>query len=160
MNGDSLIRATIVGAMLAYAAAEWLRFRRPDAWPVARVTWTAGALLATVHAMAAFHFRHGWSQRDALASTAAQAAAVAGVDWGGGLFVNYAFLAAWAADAGYWWRSPAAYRALPASVDTARATIFAFMFFNGAVVFAHGPARLLGLICIGAALFAWWSVRT
>ena len=157
---EALIRTTIVGAMLAYAAAEWLRFRRPTAWRAARAAWTAGAVLAVVHAGAALHVRHGWSQRHALAFTAAQTAALTGLEWGGGLYVNYAFLTGWAADAVYWWHAPAAYRALPSSFGAARAFIFAFMFFNGAVVFAHGPTRWIGLACIGAAAFAWYFRNT
>jgi hypothetical protein len=156
MFGESLTRATIVAATLSYGCAEWLRFRRPAAWRAARVAWTAGALLAVAHAAAAFHFRHGWSHRSALSSTASQTAALTGLEWGGGLYVNYAFLTLWAADATCWWRNPSAYAALPSSVSTARAFAFLFVFFNGAVVFAHGPTRLLGLACTALAAFAWY----
>jgi hypothetical protein len=156
MGGEVLIRATIIGAMLAYAIAEWLRFRRPAAWRAARLAWTAGALLAVAHAAAALHVRHAWSQRDALASTASQTAAVTGVNWGGGLYVNYAFLTLWTADAAGWWYSPSAYRNLPPSIASVRVCTFLFMFVNGAVVFARGPTRWLGLACVGAATFAWY----
>ena len=156
MIDDILIRGTIVAATLSYAAAEWVRFRRPEAWRGARLAWTAGASLALVHAALAFHFRHGWSHREALLSTASQTAAVTGLHWSGGLYVNYAFLALWTADVGFWWRSPAAYRAIPSSLGNARALTFLFMFFNGAVVFAHGTTRWSGLACVGAAAFAWY----
>jgi hypothetical protein len=154
--GDMLIRATIVAATLSYAVAEWLRFRRPAAWRTARLAWTAAAGLALTHSALAFHFRHGWSHRDALDSTAAQTAAVTGLDWSAGLYVNYAFLAFWTADTAYWWQSPAAYGARPPAFQTVRAMTFLFMFFNGAVVFAQGPTRWLGLACVVAAASAWY----
>ena len=156
MIGDILIRVTITAATLSYATAEWLRFRRPAAWRRARLLWTAAVLLALVHAALAFHFRHGWSHRDALESTATQTAAVTGLRWSGGLYVNYAFLALWAADVAYWWRSPTGYCALPSELESARALTFLFMFFNGTVVFVQRPTRWLGLACVGAAAFAWY----
>jgi hypothetical protein len=156
VTGEVLVRATIIVATLSYSTAEWLRFKRPAAWRAARVAWTAGVLLALVHAAAAFHVHYAWSHRLALASTASQTAAVTGLEWSSGLYVNYAFLTLWSADALYWWRSPSAYRALPSSLRTARALTFLFMFLNGAVVFAHGATRWLGLVCIGVAASAWY----
>ena len=156
VTGEVFVRTTIIVATLSYSAAEWLRFKRPAAWRAARVAWTAGVLFALVHAAAAFHVHHAWSHRQALASTASQTAAVTGLAWSGGLYVNYAFLTMWAADTCYWWRSPSAYRTLPAWFQTARALTFLFMFFNGAVVFAHGATRWLGLVCIGMAGSAWY----
>ena len=156
MSGDALIRGSIVAATLTYAAAEWLRYRCPAAWRAARLAWTTAALLAVAHAAAAFHFHHAWSQRHAFVTTASQTAAVTGLNWGGGLYVNYAFLVLWTADAAYWWHAPSEYRALPSWLATARAFTFLFMFFNGAVVFAHGATRWLGVACVGLATCAWY----
>ncbi len=156
VTGDIWIRVTIVLATICYASAEWLRFRRPTAWRWGRLAWTAGAVLLIVHVAAAFHFRHGWSHRRALESTAAQTAAVTGLDWGGGLFVNYAFIALWAADVLSWWRHPAAYAARGRKRRSALAAAFLFMFFNGAVLFAHGAMRWFGAACVAAAAAAWY----
>lgn len=156
MAGDILIRSTIALATIGYAAAEWLRFRRPAAWRAARAMWTAAAVLSIAHAAAAFQFRHDWSHRDAYNATAVQTAAVTGLDWGGGLYVNYAFLALWAADAAWWWRNPARYAARSSWCTTAFAAGFLFMFFNGAVVFAHGAMRWLGAACVAVAACAWY----
>jgi hypothetical protein len=150
-----LIRTTIVLTTICYMFAEWLRFRRPAAWRTARLAWTAGAVFIILHAAAAFQIRHGWSHRHALESTAAQTEAVTGLHWGGGLYVNYAFLALWAADAWWWWQHPATYLAGSGGVTHARAAVFLFMFVNGAVVFANGPMRWFGAVCVGVVAVAW-----
>ena len=160
MPGDALIRATIVIATLGYAYAEWLRYRQPARWRRARLVWTAAAMMAVAHAAAALHVRHGWSHRAALASTASQTAAVTGIDWGGGLYVNYAFLALWSADAAWWWRSPTSYRAQSPWLASTRSAIFLFMFLNGGVIFAHGAVRWLGAACVIAAGAAWYFRST
>ena len=156
MSGEVWIRATIALATVAYAVAECVRFRHPAGWRRARAAWTAAALLTLGHVAAAFHVRHAWSHRDAYAATAAQTAAVTGVDWGGGLYVNYVFLAIWLADALWWWRDPRGYTARSDRFRTARAAVFFFMFLNGAVVFAHGAMRWLGAICLLLVGAAWY----
>ena len=116
----TLVQATIALAIVAWAAAEWLKRRGPrGGHSAARAVWTAGALLLGLHTLAAFHVVHGWSHQAAADETARQTAALTGLSWSGGLFVNYAFLAVWAADAGWWWAAPASYRA-PAIRDSDR----------------------------------------
>ncbi len=120
----------------------------------ARAFWTTGAALLVVHTLAVFHYIHRWSQDAALEHTARQTAALTGLDWGGGLYVNYAFIALWALDAIRWWRNPAAYeRRTPVARDTLLA-IFLFMFVNAGIVFAHGPARWVGIAAVGVVLWA------
>jgi hypothetical protein len=120
---------------------------------MARALWTAGAGQAAVHALAVFHYIHDWSQDAALAHTARETAALTGLHWGGGLYVNYAFVALWVGDAMLWWRDRTSYeRRSAGSRDTVLA-IFLFMFVNGGIVFAHGPARVIGLVAVG--LVAW-----
>jgi hypothetical protein len=156
MFDDVLIRGSIALATIGYAAAEWIRYRRPAAWRGARIAWTAGVALVIVHSAAAFQLRHGWSHRRALDDTAAQTAAVTGLDWNGGLYVNYAFITLWTADAAAWWRNPAAYAARSRLATTALTATFLFMFLNGAVVFAHGAMRWLGAAAIASAAYAWY----
>lgn len=148
MPDGTSIRGTIAIAMIAYAAAEWLRVRRSPAWRTARALWTIGALSLVVHAAAAFHYRYAWSHTQAIQATAAETAAVTGLDSGAGLYVNYAFLALWIADAAWWWLAPASYAARRRALSLAVSATFLFMFLNGAVVFAHGAMRWLGTACV------------
>ena len=100
---DIAVRGSIAAATLAWAAAEWLRWRRPTRGLTARAIWTVGAGSIIVHAVAVFHYVHHWSHDAAIAHTARQTAALTGLDWGGGLYVNYAFIALWVGDAMLWW---------------------------------------------------------
>lgn len=154
MWADIAVRGSIAVATFSWASAESLRLRQPSAGAIARTLWTVGAGLTVVHAVAVFHFVHGWSHDAALAHTAQQTAALTGLDWGGGLYVNYAFIALWIGDAALWWRAPSKYqRRSPFARDTLLA-FFLFMFINAGIVFAHGPARLVGMIAVGLVLWA------
>jgi hypothetical protein len=148
MPDSALIRATIVMGTICYAAAEWLRLLRPAAWRVSRGVWTVGALSLVVHAAAAFHYRYGWSHTYAIEATAADTAAVTGFEWGGGLYINYAFVALWTADAAWWWLGAASYAARRRALSVTVSAIFLFMFLNGVVVFADGPMRWFGAVCV------------
>jgi hypothetical protein len=107
MGGELLTRATVWACVACYASGAAVfalsgGSRRRDSW--ARLAWTAACLLLVVHAALAFHFYHGWSHAAAYRDTARQTSEVFGYDWGGGLYVNYLLIAAWALDVGYWWR--------------------------------------------------------
>lgn len=138
--------ATIAGATLAWAGAECLR---------SRLLWTVGAVLAVTHSAAAFAVFHGWSHRAAAAATAQQTAALTGLSWGGGLFFNYAFIAIWTADAIWWWISPRGYQSRSRTIDRVVRGFLFFMFVNGAIVFADGWMRVLGMAAVGAVSFTW-----
>ena len=148
------VRGSIAAATVAWAAAEWLRWRQPTRGQAARTFWTAGAALLVVHCLAVFHYVHDWSQDAALEHTARQTAALTGLDWGGGLYVNYAFVGLWALDAFFWWRDPAAYERRTPIARDALLAVFLFMFVNAGIVFAHGPARWLGIATVGVVLWA------
>jgi hypothetical protein len=148
------VRGSIAAATISWAAAEWLRWRQPARSQAARAFWTAGAGLLVVHTLAVFHYIHGWSQNAALEHTARQTAALTGLDWGGGLYVNYAFVALWVIDAFVWWRRPAAYERRTPLAQDMLLSIFLFMFVNAGIVFAHGPARWLGIATVAAVLCA------
>lgn len=148
------VRGSIAAATVSWAVAEWLRWREPARGQAARVFWTAGIALLVVHSVAVFHYVHGWSQDAALEHTARQTAALTGLDWGAGLYVNYAFIALWVFDALLWWRDPVAYER---RAQTARDTLFAiflFMFINAGIVFARGPARWVGIVAVGVVIWA------
>lgn len=149
-----LIQVTIWAALLAYTAGEWGRVRTPRAsW--ARVVWTVGALLYAAHVAAAFTFAYRWSHAAAYAHTARQTADLAGLDWGGGIWVNYAFTVVWLAEAIWWWTAPSRYLSRPRPLDLIVRAVFLFMIVNGAVVFVAGPAKWMG-VAIVVALCAIW----
>ena len=116
----------------------------------ARALSGAGLVLALVHTLLAFDVFHGWSHADAVLSTAQQTQRVFGVRFGAGVYVNYLFFAVWLVDAVLW--RPA----LPASrgLWVIRA-FYLLIIFNGAVVFAAGWRRVLGLLLVGVLLLAW-----
>lgn len=138
--------STIAGATLAWAAAVCLR---------SRALWTVGALLAVTHSVAAFAVFHGWRHQAAVAATARQTAALTGVAWGGGIFFNYAFLAIWLSDAIWWWASPRTYHARSRAVTATIHGFLFFMFVNGAIIFADGWMRLLGIVAVGVVGTTW-----
>ncbi len=47
-----------------------------------------------------------WSHAAAYAHTATQVAAGVGLNWGGGIYANYAFTALWLVEVGWWWAAP------------------------------------------------------
>jgi hypothetical protein len=160
MGSDPLVRGTIALAIVAWAGAEYLKLGGPrDRDARARVLWTLGAALLGVHTLAAFHFVHGWSHQAAAVETARQTDDLIGVRSSAGLFVNYAFLAVWIADAAWWWTSPASYRARPGAIRVAMLVLFVFMFFNGAVVFAAGAMRFLGAAAVAVVLWTWYRAE-
>ena len=154
MWADLAVRGSIAAATLSWAAAEWLRWRQPRRATVARVLWKAGAVLLVVHAVAVFHYIHHWSQDAALEHTARQTAALTGLYWGGGLYVNYAFTGLWLWDAAAWWANPDRYARRSERSRALLLAIFLFMFVNGGIVFAQGPARIVGLTAVGGVLWA------
>ena len=151
----TLVRVTIVLSTALWAAVEALRLLRPMLGGSLRGLWTAAVILAIAHAAMAFHVVYDWSHDTALAATARQTAQHTGLTWGGGLYVNYLFLTLWAADALWWWRSPASYLSRDPRLERARLALFTFMFVNGAIVFAAGVARAVGIIAVGSVCAAW-----
>lgn len=160
MIGDLLIRWTIRLALAAYVArvALGLTNRASDqtgSWKIARALWTAGCVLSCLHIAASFHFVHHWSQDDAWEATARETAAVVGLNWGGGIFFNYAFLLAWAFDAGWWWLAPATYARRPIALRWLIDGYLAFIAFNATVVFKTSWLRWLGLAVTATLLVVW-----
>ncbi len=109
-----------------------------------RLCWTAGCLAFVVHVACAFHFFHGWSHADAYRETARQTAELTGVASGAGLYLNYAFMVAWALDVARSWRGNGPMRRARWIPPLLHA-FFAFMWFNATVVFPTGPTRWAGV---------------
>jgi hypothetical protein len=143
---------------IACVLARWLlAARRPAAATPSLaecVLWSVGACIHLLHVAAAFELVHHWSHGAALLHTARQTAAVVGLEWGAGLYFNYAFTLLWIADAARLWiewakRRPVVPRWFAVGVQGA----FAFMILNATVVF--GPPVWKW----AAAAFAilWWA---
>lgn len=117
----------------------------------------AGVTLCVIHILIAMTSVHGWSHAAAIEATARSTEAVYGWRWGGGLFVNYLFVAVWAVDA---WRSRTG-ADRPAENRAARWALrifYAIVIFNATVVFARWPMRIVG-VCLMIALVVAWGRR-
>ena len=149
---------TIWIALALFAAGEAgkraLRAGRRSS-PLAWFGCAAGLALAVVHTVLAFGVRHGWSHEAAWQSTARQTAAIYGLDWGGGLYVNYAFLGAWAWEVVGWRRSPASFARQPVWLVRSLQLFYLVVILNAAVVFAGGARRIAGALLVLALLWIW-----
>ena len=154
ITASPVVALTIWTALVLYVAGEYGRVGRPAAaW--ARPVWLLGGLVYLGHVAAAFGIHHDWSHAAAHAYTAARTEAYFGLDWGGGLWVNYAFTAVWVGE-GLWWQfAPALYGRRSPMITTAVRCTFLFMIINGAVLFVDGPRRLLGIGVLGTLIWIW-----
>jgi hypothetical protein len=143
----------MIVATVAWAIGEALMRRTPgfDRW--ARSIWTVGITLALVHVFLAFQFVYAWDHDRAVAATVQQSVDRVGWGWRGGIYVNYLFLILWLADVCWWWLMPASRASRSTRIEAARFILFTFMFVNGAVVFASGIARLVGIASISLVMF-------
>ena len=159
MPDVAIVRSTMMLATAAWAAAEALTRRWPASDRIARSLFTIGLALTLVHVALAFHIVYGWNHEAAVAATAQQAADRFGWGWRGSIYFNYVFLGIWIADVGWWWIAPRSHAARPAGFEASRLGIFVFMFVNGAVVFASGVGRLVGIVSVGVVLAATLARR-
>ena len=84
-----------------------------------------------------------------------QTEALTGIAFPGGIYVNYLFLLVWIGDATWWWWSPRSRERRPRAVAVAVHGFIFFIMVNGAVVFADGLARVVGLAAVSAVVVAW-----
>lgn len=163
-SGDFLTRLFIWLALIAYALASGMLLLSGEhpGWRLrARLVWTFGCASFLIHVLCAFAYFHHWSHAEAYRETARQTAALTGWQWGGGIYFNDAFAAAWLADVLWWWRAPVSFDRRPRWLTTTWHVFFFFMFFNGSIVFGHGPVRVLGIaICFSLAACWLRSRRT
>ena len=158
-QGELFTRLTIWIALGGYAlgTVTHFAFRENLKWQArARWAWTVGCFGLLTHTICAYHYYHAWSQTSAYRETARQTAEVFGLDWGGGLYINYAFIAAWMLDAVWWWRSLEAYNQRPRTLALAWHGFFLFIVFNATVVFKTGALRWLGLVWVVGVGILWW----
>jgi hypothetical protein len=162
-KGELLTRITVWLALAGYVigASVYLLSRGRRSWEAAaRTAWTAGLISLIAHVACAYHFYHNWSQTAAYRETARQTAEVTGLDWGGGLFINYALIIGWIMDVALWrLRGLDAYRNRPWWLAAVWQGFLIFIVFNATVVFKTGLLRWIGLaLCLWLA-FLWLFVK-
>ena len=119
-----------------------------------------GVVLLLTHFALAFHLRYGWSQEAAVRETARQTAQTFGLDWGGGVFVNYLFAAVWAIDAWSWHARPARAAARATLVRWGLRAFYLTIIASGAIVFVGGARRWLGGVLTLWVAWSWRPIRT
>jgi hypothetical protein len=161
-TGEFLTRATIWTTIVAYTVGSVLFAvsRGRSRWDSAtRIAWTIAVIALIAHFISAYQFYHHWSQRFAYLDTARQTEEVIGLNWGGGLFINYAFLLIWFVDVSWWWlRGLASYRTRPWPVIALWHGFVLFILFNATVVFKDGMVRWVGLVVCLIMLIAWFVI--
>lgn len=159
ISGEFLTRSTIWMSIAAYAIGSVL-FASPrlhaqfDKWT--RRAWTIGCAALLAHFIFAFHFYHAWSHTSAYLDTARQTSEVFAVNWGGGLFINYAVAILWTADVAWWWFTGLpSYRRRPWLLTLSWHSFLIFIIFNATVVFKDGLARWTGLVVCLSLCLSW-----
>jgi hypothetical protein len=148
----TLVRGTMLLATVAWAAGEVMMRRSARYDRFARTASTIGIALALLHVGLAFQFVYAWNHEEAIAATVRQSVDRFGWGWRGGIYVNYLFLSLWLVDVGWWWLAPVSHSSRARWFETTRLGIFVFMFVNGAIVFASGIGRLVGVASVAAAV--------
>jgi hypothetical protein len=160
--GAVLTRTTIWLALMFYVASEWTSIRgcqrrHPS---VARALNATGFLLFLMHVGLAFHSTYHWSHATAYSETARQTNEMTGVDFGGGLYVNYVFGLIWFAEVVWQNLWPDRYSNRPKAITWSVRIFFLFMMINGTFVFVHNHFRWLGLtLCLLLAVCWLGSAR-
>jgi hypothetical protein len=99
-----------------------------------RLWWMAALILHLVHVYCAFEYFYAWSHTIAYRETARETLQLFGLNFGGGLYLNYAFTVLWSADCAWWWANPESYDARPKVVSISLHTFIAFMVVNGTII--------------------------
>ena len=162
--GEFLTRST-VWISIAFYTIGCLIFAvgnaRPKSDYLARLAFTAALAALVGHYISAFQFYHSWSHESAYVETARQTAEVFKVNWGGGIFINYAVLMLWIADVGWWWLAgPGSYRRRPLWILLTWHGFLIFILFNATVVFKDGITRWVGLLVCAIVSLSWLSTFT
>jgi hypothetical protein len=159
-SGEWLTRGTIWVSIAAYTigCVTFALSHKQDRW--VRIAWTTGCAALIAHFLCAFNYYHAWSQQSAYLDTARQTAAVLSINWGGGLFINYAVATLWFADVAWWWLAGLnSYRRRPWWPTIIWHSFLIFIIFNATVVFKDGPTRWIGLLVCLTLCLSWASVN-
>ena len=159
-SGELLTRSTVWIAIIAdtLGSVIFATARKHDHW--ARWAWTAGCAALLAHFACAFNYYHAWSQASAYSETARQTAEVFGINWGGGLFINYAVALLWFTDVAWWWFAGlSSYRRRPWVLTIAWHSFLIFIIFNATVVFKDGLTRWIGLLVCLTLCLSWFIIN-
>ena len=160
--GELLTRSTVWIAIFSFVLGTILfaaHSKRRNFDDLVRLSWTVASLALITHFITAFHYYHHWSQLSALQETARQTNEVFGLNWGGGLVINYLLLLLWIFDVAWWWlRGLDSYRRRPLPWLLSWHGFLIFMIFNATVVFKDGLRRWLGFVLCLILCFAWYSI--
>jgi len=146
-------------AISAWASANWLRaIRTPLA---ARLVWTLGVAALIIHLLLAFQVVHAWDHAAAERAVARQTYERTGLEWGGGIYINYAFAGIWLLDSAFWWLARRRYESRELLFDGAVQLMFLFMFVNATIIFGADHARVPGAVLCGLGTAGWvaWARR-
>jgi hypothetical protein len=118
--------------------------------------WTAGCLLHLGHVAAAFHLVHDWSHAAAWEHTAQRTAAVTGLDWGGGVWLNDLFTLLWPLDVlRLWVERSRGRRVCPAAMVRCWHLFSLAMVVSATILF--GPVGWTAIALFAAVV--WWGLR-
>ena len=158
-SGELLTRSTVWISIVAYTIGSVVfatARKQPDDDRWVRLAWTIGCAALVAHFICAFQFYHAWSHESAYRETARQTAQVFAINWGGGLFINYAVATLWMADVASWWLAGLdSYRRRPWWLTLSWHGFLIFIIFNATVVFKDGPARWIGLLVSLTLILSW-----
>ncbi len=121
------------------------------AWPA----WCAGLVACFLHIVIAMSHHHRWSHEAAVLETARQTAAVYGLAWGGGVYVNYLFVGVWLAELVWWRIDPRRYLGQPTWSVWAVRAFYLVIVVNAAVIFVAPARRAAGAVVVAALVLAW-----
>lgn len=154
MSGEFLTRITIWISIAAYAVGCCVFALGNDRWT--RLAWTIGCAALLAHLAVAFQFFHGWSHAHAYVETARQTEDVFGINWGGGIYINYAVAALWTLDVAAWWFAGlSSYRHRPWLIVLIWHSFLIFIMLNATVVFKNGVVRWVGLLVCLSLILNW-----
>ncbi len=163
ISGELLTRGTVWVSIAAYtigcvAFAIGRGRVEIDRW--VRLAWTIGCAALLAHYISAFQFVHAWSHAAAYADTARQTAEVFGINWGGGVFINYGLGILWTADVAWWWLAGlTAYRRRSWLLTLTWHCFLIFIIFNATVVFEDGITRWIGILVILCLCVSWIAIN-
>ena len=148
--------ATIWAALALLVAGEaGARARSAAGARRAALASLAGAMLAAAHVAVALHARHGWSLAHAREDIRRQTEEVFGLSFGGGVWVNFAFVGLWLADAAWRLADARGHARRPRVAAWALRAFQLIVVASGAVLFASPAGRIAGVPLVTALLWAW-----
>jgi hypothetical protein len=156
-TGEFLTKATVWTSIASYTiGCVSFAIRRSKSDSLTRLAWTFACASLFIHYIFAFQFYHSWSHTSAYLDTARQTNEVFSINWGGGVFVNYALMLLWIVDVSWWWLGGLdSYRQRSWMLVITWHAFLIFIIFNATVVFGSGIERWVGVVICLALCLSW-----